>query len=522
MRTTDFFVDTSDDDTGRVPVPIGDDQDVELLERKGSASKKKRSALSTPGSASRCEPKRVSLPPEEGYQRLANPAIGEISHFTTTPSTSFHGSVEELLLGQGGLTPPHHPRQAHLSSGRTPRSSAQIDRWDEESRPSKVEQISGAHAIAHEITLQALIRDEEALDRGLGLKSFAPLNTDYRGSLLPPSLRVHDPRSPRNQMFSTPGSAGSKKVHVVPPPIDTTGPRRSLPADLVRTPYPYTPQQVRRKDFGSPHSATMSIPPASESMLTLSIRRANPHSKPRVTSLIIPATNDYSVIRSRGDSEKSRASKASEYDDAELFRQLRKSYGELTGALRLFSARSLTRIVVSGPASRAADAGYGWLSKPRSPRMLVSRGLSDTFSEEKILQHYRKPALGRSRFAFVHWAHRLAAAPPLRTPQGEDDVQSTVERDLVRRMEQPEGLEFIMSWSVRRMGLALATVVLVSVAGTLLWIFLGRNTVAAYTPTGGYRDAGDRITSGVLVGICMLLVGLSSVVGWLGVSWLVV
>lgn len=527
-RTTDFFDDSSDDDAADLVDDVGVAPDVQLLRTQGSATRKRRSGPTSEPFASQSESETRTLQPGvEGYQRLT-PTAGMTEHidFVDTPSSSFNGSVDELLPGQHS-SPPPFSRPEHVPSGRTPKSTTQIDRSDVHQpsmTPAKVDQILGAHAIAHEITLQALMRDEDMLDESL--RSFAPLQAGNRTSLLPPSVRMHDPRSPRDRTFSSP-AASSKKVHVLPPPIDTSRPRRSLPADLVRTPYPFEPPRVHRKEFGrSPSTEPTAIPTlSSESILTLSIRRSNPHSRPRVTTLTVPASNDFSAVRSSSNGEKERHFKALDFDDEELFRQLRMSYRELTGPLLLLSARSLKRIKVSGPASKAADAGYGWLQQPRSPRVLAYKGLSDTFSEDKILQHYRKPALGRSRYAFVHWAHRLASAPPLATPQPQsgEDIQDTVNRDLVRRMEQPEGLEFVVSWSATRIMLGLLAVVLLSIAATLLWIFLGRSsalTTPGLPPSAGYRGAGDRVTSGVLMGMCVLMIGLSGIASWLGVSWL--
>ena len=138
------------------------------------------------------------------------------------------------------------------------------------------------------------------------------------------------------------------------------------------------------------------------------------------------------------------------------------------------------------------------------------------------MQYFRQPALGKSRYAFVHWAHRLAAAPPpIHTPQPGEESDGLGTDTLTRIEQQPEGLEFVVCWSVGRIGLAIALVLVASIAATLLWIFLGHVTVADRNVHGGFRDAGDRVTSGVVMGICLLLLGLSSVVGWLGVSWLV-
>ena len=519
-RGLNFFEsDTSEDESTALAMP-GDGAPEEELLRKHRWSGKKRfsNGLAQP-LASRCEPKRVSVPPEEGYQPLAaEPHRGVPSRFTSTPTTSYNGSVDELLLGDHS-SPTRFPRQAH---SRSPRVSAQVEPREGEQRerkPSQVNHLLGAHAIAHEITLQALMRDEQVLDSNL--HSFAPLRTDYRTSLMPEGLRTqNDPRSPRNPTFATPSSAASKKVHLVPPPIDTMAPRRSLPPDLVRTPYPCSAEKVHPKDFNvhsPPPSATRSIAAASESVLTLSIRRTNAHTVERLTSLTIPATALSGPISVQGIEKQ----KALPFDDAELFRRLRKAYLQLSGPARYFSARSLRRIAISGTASRAADAGYGWLNLPRSPRTLAYHGLSDTFSEEKILQHYRNPELGRARFAFVHWAHRLAAPPPVRTPQGETDVDATIERDMTRRMEQPGGLEFVVGWSIVRISLALMVVLGLSIAAALLWIFLGRSSLAGNSSHGGFRDAGDRVGPGILVGVCVLLLGLSGTAGWLGVSWLV-
>ncbi|KAK4539237.1 hypothetical protein LTR36_000865 [Oleoguttula mirabilis] len=513
-RTADFFDDdTSEDEAANIAGAGGDALDLDLLGRRRSAIKRRQHRPTSEPFVTQCEGPRAALPSDAvGYQRLApNTQQEEHIRFADTPSSSFNGSVDELL-----------PHNSSPPRGRTPHKAARIERPGEQQAPvplAKNEQLLAAHAIAHEITLQALMRDGDVLDGSL--HSFTPLEPGHRASLLPPSLRTHDPRSPRTHAFASPESATSKKAHVVPPPIDTSGPRHSLPADLVRTPYPYTPDKVHHKDFGrSPPAVVPSIPPTTESVLTLGIRRCNRNSMRKVTSLTIPASNDFSAIRSYSGGEKERPFKAIDFDDAEFFRQLRACYRELSGPMRFLSARSLARIAVSGPASKAADAGYGWIHQPRSPRVLAYRGLSDTFSEEKILQHYRKPVLGRSRYAFVHWAHRLAAAPPVRTPQADDNIEATVERDLVRRMEQPEGLEFVVSWSISRILLALLLVLVVSTAAALLWIFLGKNTTGGQLPHGGFRDAGDRVSAGVVMGICILLLGLSGIAGWLGISWL--
>jgi hypothetical protein len=40
--------------------------------------------------------------------------------------------------------------------------------------------------------------------------------------------------------------------------------------------------------------------------------------------------------------------------------------------------------------------------------------------------------------------------------------------------------------------------------------------------SGGFRGAGDRVGAGAVMGICVLLIGLSSMAGWMGLSWLII
>lgn len=517
-RTADFFDDASEDDTANVPLQHDDAPNVELLERRASAMRWRQQPPALGLDPSHSESKTIPAQPDrDGYQRLMpNVPSTSLNRFSATTATSFNGSVDELLPVENRTSPPQIPQIARTAGAQVPSAAAQRERLDlrRSHLPSnKVEQLLGAHALAHEITLQALMRDEDALEKSL--QSFAPMHPGDRGSLLPPSLVLHDPRSPRDRALESASSAANKKVHLVPPPIDTSEPRRKLPADLVRTPYPCSaPKRVHRKDFGhSPHSVS-SPAPNTESLLTLSIRRSNKHSKTRVTSLVIPASNDFSAVRSSSDGGKEHYFKALDFDDAEFFRQLRARYNELSGAARFLSARSLSRIAVSGPASRAADSGYGWLHQPRSPPTVAFKPLSGTFSEDKILQRYVTPSLGKGRYAFVHWAHRLAAASQIRTPQPGEEIEDTMDRDF------SEGLEFVVSWSVARVLAVFLIVIALSIAAALLWTLLGLSSVTG-KPHGGFRDAGDRVVAGVLLGICTLLVGLTGTAGWLWLSWLI-
>lgn len=580
LRTADFFDDTTSEEgevnmgTGILPSReqsgLGD---AELLTGRGERDvvgerrRKVSRAAAMEAFEARMERGRSLQPESDGYQQLS-PAKnntttvtgvqGRNNRLSGTPSSSFAGSIAELLPGEqppshpSSSPPPAFPRPARLANSARQRERLCSSPIEPRSEPAfrsssvipnnagfaigagssnKIDQLLSAHAIAHEITLQALMRDEDGL---VPMQTFAPMHpggNDTRTSLLPASLRYNDPRSPGTaRKFSALAtvSAHAKKVQVLPPPIDTTGPRRSLPADMIRTPYPYSPEHERRrrKDLaqlrGSVADPDALVELGDETVLTLSLRRSNPNAKSRISTLLIPP-----------------AKTTSSFDDEAFFRALRLAYaGLLPLPYRFLAARSLARISVTGAASRAADAGYGWLvQSPKSPRALATKGLTDTFGEDKILRLFLRPREGRGRYAFVYWARRLAAAEEgLRMPRIQDDDADAAQRDVELKAAldhpPPEGLEFILSWSVPRICLVLGFILVASIAASLVWVFLGRNTVATgyglvkpgQVPVagGGFRDAGDRVASGLVMGICILLVGLSGMGGWVWFSWLVV
>lgn len=575
-RTIDLFDYDSDGEEGLPRALSMDTFDTRPRSRSISPAKRKQMPPSGQSFASKCEPKRVSMkalePDSEGYERMDSNLDQYIEHGSASHDESYTGSVDEFPEEDSQLPKPsvrlsatNRFRTSGLGwtpSGPSPAHQKMYESVRGSSMYSgKIDQRLGVHQMAYEMLIQGMMSDRELMDN-----KRATFKDGRSAMLPPPTLPTDDPRSPRDQLPANPSPERTnshrsvqsrKKAHFVPSPIDVGRPNHyySLPADIVRTPYPSSPESIQphRKDFHRsppPVPESPAIPPSTDLLLTLSIRRSNPNSPSRVTTLTIPHSNNYSTVRTNEKSQSVGHTLSHHYDDQDLFRQLRLSYKHLSGPfIRLFSARSLARIAINGPATRAADAGYGWLLSPRSPRLLASRGLTDSFSEEKILHLYRHPREGRSRFAFVHWASRLAAATddtllPPRTPadhhpeqdgdaRGMGDVARKFPHDsLVVRAEQPEGLEFVVCWSARRISIALLLVVILAILANLLWVFLGTQT----TPGGGgdwpdvfggpaaaagFKGAGDRVGTGVLVGVLVLLIGLTTFGGWLGISWLV-
>ncbi|KAI5196253.1 hypothetical protein E4T39_07892 [Aureobasidium subglaciale] len=451
----------------------------------------------------------------EKYQQLTREACK--SGFDSDED-SYIGSVEEL-------TPVRPARRSNmLVDGPFHQNSV-----SEEESPilPKNQDMAVARQIkeVHHLTMQALTGISGSLN-----PSPTPPPISSR------DLRFQEWRNSRYRSVSAP----TKKVTIAPPPIDTS--KITMQQPHIKTPYPF--RAIHRKEFGRQFSAsepTLRSPRVHDSVVTLSIRRSNPDSRVRISTLTIPANSEFSAVKSRRrSSDRTKEYTLRDFDDAELFRQLRRHYKDLLGPWRHFSARSLTMICVSGDASKQADSGYGWLLTPRSPRTLAYNSLNDTFSEEKLLRFFRDPkAAGKSRYAWVSWAHRLADAPAITTPlpptsgpsfAALNSAQTPVSRvtmstvnnrfSMIRRLEQHEGLEFVVSWSVRRIIFALLFVLVLSLAATLLWVFLGKNSHSS-GQGAGFMGAGDRVVAGVVMGIGVFLIGIAGIGGWVGVSWLV-
>lgn len=446
-------------------------------------------------------------------------------------------------LGQGRVV--HHY---------SPRSSAVFNEREQDmprvnvTGQSKADQFLGGHVMM----MQALLRGDEDLvtstqrfsqnvnlipatvERERTSKHIRPISTE--------SNRLSRRRS---------ASAPAKKVSLIPPPINTSTLRYHLPEDIIRTPYPF----LHRKAFPkrSPLSAMMSPQsPVHDSVLILRIRR-NKNSFAPLSRLVIPAnTSTFPATEAIASSfrkkskrnEKSVSSTALELDDERFFRILRAEYWKLSGFWRMYvSARRLKKMVVvvgsggdsgSGGGESGCGGGGGSRWGPRSPRLLVQRGLSDTFSEEKMMDMFRCPKRGRARYAWVHWGHRIAAAAAAASSSfssteainphefeslDEDQERGRAEMGIISGESYSyAGIEFVEGWSVRRIAGAVLAVLAAAVAVMLLWIFLGRGEGGG---DAGWNGAADRVVAGFVMGIFVLLLGGGLVGCWAWVSWAV-
>jgi hypothetical protein len=380
---------------------------------------------------------------------------------------------------------------------------------------------------AHTQTLQALLRDDTALQQA------AATQTAHISF-------VADPEQP------TPHPPMKKRVSLAPPPLGM--PRGSLPEDIVRTPYPlhfrknYTRLSPLRTSMGLEH----------ELILALSIRLVGSYAyQPwRIIHITLPANVDATGtvnMTQTSPGAKEKHFDALDWDDAHLFTLLRSSYRTLAGHYRFFSARSLQAIRLSHSSTCGASCleepqprrpSVGGHTLPKSPRYLGSKGLTYNFSEHELMKYFRDPELGKARYAWVHWAKRIAICPGyLRSPAPDpfaDSPAARLAKVLEHRKDKEDGeedgagghvaygdcsasLEFVESWSGWRIFLALVVVKLLALGAVLCWILLG----SRLQPFGsGYRNAGERVAGGAMLGVFVLLAGWTTVAGWLIISWL--
>ena len=612
MRTTDFFDDTSDtaSDPARSAGFSHTAENGGSEEKKSSTTAYKK--LHSKGRpANETEQNRDAPSKKPSRDSRLHPFLrltsGYGAHhvgpsvFEHTESSS-GGSVDELSTAESRQLYHQFPGIGRsIQQDPSPRTSAAVDDNDlKTSRNSKNDRFLSAHAI----TMQALLRDER-----LGRDIMSPLTEEPRTSDLFASLghRLEDKTETSNThgRKRSKSAPARKRVSLIPPPININSPKRTLPEDIVRTPYPFLNRKdpiLLREDSILKSSPTHSAHESShypnrnynfnldttDCVLTLSIRRANPsRAPPRISRLVIPSTsNDFRSVRHSTVNVREKHFDGLGFDDAELFRCMRDEYAKLAGPGRFFSARVLKRMaVVAGDDVCSGDGGnppcrrpsstngssnndnpYRHVPSLRSPRLVAHSGLSDTFSEHKLLLHFHSRMMGKARYAWVHWARRLASCPartnpyepfqphrpapvpplpprhpdhrhPPNWPLTDNGVgsgpdphsgprDSGVEVDeLEREVEQyePAGLEFVPGWAVGRIVAAVVVVIFLAVVAAMLWTLLGLprkdlETLPGYGDTG-FRGAGGRVETGCVLGVLVLIVGWTGIAGWVWLSW---
>ncbi len=427
----------------------------------------------------------------------------------TSPVMVHHGSATKVGLKEMlGSTPPVEEQTTNMS---------------QEKATPILGEASGGHDSRSESAHRMYEHPaaEATKDGSLGLASWKELNP------FTPDAQ----RSERSLQYLTPISTPSpapkpksaRNVSFPPAPLDIQPGHRFLRQSIVSTPYPTSADEERQKRKVSFPKVGLQRGDGPESIFTLVIHSSSNAASPKIKSIVLPNPQ---LISLTDDSEKNhpptKATIQTDFDDEKLFTLIRKEYTTLRGPFRhLTSARTVRAINLLSYQSTNQLA-----SKQAKPTHLhPEEGNDEATTEPTLLSLFQTPKLGRKRH---EWTNRLR-----RQPENPSTIPSETDNEKL-------ALEFIESWSPLRLNLALATVILCSLAATLLWVFLGtskgqhpaangRNGFAAFGthPNGvsddgdKHRGAGGRVGSGAVLGLLVLLLGWTGVAGWVLMSWLV-
>lgn len=313
------------------------------------------------------------------------------------------------------------------------------------------------------------------------------------------------------------GSRAPRKVSFpAPSPLDIKSEHRFLRQSIVSTPYP-------SGDVDENHETVIPAPGTvpqgeshgdirPESILTLVVY-GNVDTLPKVRRIVIPnwqatslvdeATNKHPPIK---------ATMTRFFDDEQLFKLIRKEYADMRGSLRkMASARTVRRINFLSYQSTSQ-----LVSRHAKPVHLEVREKDGEYAEARIHSLLQSPKKGRKCHEWTHWI----------CSQRENVGDSHSDMDHL-------ALELVEGWSPEKLNLAVVTVLVCSLAATILWIFMGnrKGSVAVKDAFGagahlgrgdvGYRGAADRVGSGAALGLLVLFFGWTAVGAWVLLSWLV-
>ncbi|KAL8851961.1 MAG: hypothetical protein Q9221_003172 [Calogaya cf. arnoldii] len=235
---------------------------------------------------------------------------------------------------------------------------------------------------------------------------------------------------------------------------------------------------------------------------------------PTIRKLVVPGRSEMDVVDEDAKKPQFRAKIVDDFDDEKLFQLIKKQYIGMRGFVKQFaSARGVYGISLLGYHQLSQLAA----KEDRPTRRKNFRVYDNIFTEQRMLELWRRPRSGRRKHEWVEWVRRL--------PRYSEGLHTD---------EENVALELVEGWNVRQIACALALVVVLSLLGTLLWTFLGVNggvrlqndamvgfPVELKMMSAGFRQAGSRVQTGVGLGILVLLLGWTMVGAWILLSWLV-
>jgi hypothetical protein len=155
-----------------------------------------------------------------------------------------------------------------------------------------------------------------------------------------------------------------------------------------------------------------------------------------------------------------------DFDDMLFARQLQDGYRRLNKpcVLRAFSAKKLHAIRIEQVNTWSGTQASG--SNGTTSRLLAAHGgfdmetsIGSPFTEQNLLRLFQTPKLGHGRYTWTCWAQRCAA------------INTSVNKS--NCPESVQAVQFEQAFSVVRISIVLATMLIINILSVLLWIFLG-------------------------------------------------
>ncbi len=318
-------------------------------------------------------------------------------------------------------------------------------------------------------------------------------------------LRMH-PVQP-----AVPEKSSRRKVSFpLPPLIEVKPEHRFLRQSIVSTPYP--PESPTNKEGGEQSSSSGQAPLGNaepKTILTL-VLYSHGNRAPRIKKVVIPDPQELNVADGDEKGPQYKATLKIDFDDETLFNLIRTNYAGMRGPVRtLASARSVHSLklvsytALSQLAARHAGPVFRW----------TLMGHDGVFAEQKLLDLYTKPRLGRSKHDWTEWVKNHSSQNTDGSPQDGEQL----------------ALEITEGWCLPRISFAVTTVLVLSLAATLLWTFKGSKVTleSAIGDKEAFREAevalrgraGDRLEAGVALGMLVLMFGWTGIGAWVLLSW---
>jgi len=349
-------------------------------------------------------------------------------------------------------------------------------------------------------------QDEKGLGSGDGARSAGLSGAD--------GLRSN----PVRRAKTVPGLGKRRVTFPTMAPVEVGPEQRGMRQSIVSTPYPLGYKGAKEgkeaeKKTGKEKKAGEKKGERPRDVLMLVVY--SPNSRiPRVKEVVIPEPKE-TVLVDDSDEKKpvAMATMRKDFDDEKLFKLIRAEYGKMRGfAGSIASARSVKNVGVLHYGNIAELSHRG---EQRFPGMMFGAENEDLVGDG-MLALLQDPKVGRKSHTWTEWVKRLPG-----NSKSENDAREKI------------AIEFIQGWSLTGIVLAVTTILMLSMAAMLLWIFLGVGNVSSIVPEtgdgggglrertrGGFRGAGDRVESGVALGVLVLLFGWTGVGAWILVSWL--